>query len=288
TARRARDVVRFGKYLGTRIGDGHGQATMPQHRQVRQVVPYEANGTRFEGDLSQEVSKRSELIRGALNHELDADLLGPKFYNLGRSPREDRRALACRVPVLERRAIPDVKLLYLSAVVSVGDAAVRKYAVHVEEQQFDPSAALGQRHGAVTLREPFQAALAPGSLSSAGTRPSTSVMSSNPTGCPSGATTGNSLILCRRSNSTASATRPPSDTCKGFEVMPSPMGRSSASSRRCSNRRARSLSVKMPLSRPEASVSITAPVRRPRRRRRANTCRTVSSLDAIRNSSPRR
>ena len=64
------------------------------------------------------------------------------------------------------------------------------------------------------------------------------------------------------------------------------IGASSASSRLDSKSRARSLSVNKPASRPSASTSMIAPVRRPVCRTFANTARTVSVVGASRNSGP--
>ena len=96
-------------------------------------------------------------------------------------------------------------------------------------------------------------------------------MSSMPTGRPSASTTGSSLIFRAFSRSMASPSRASGPITTGFFVMTVSIGASSASSRRDSNSRARSLSVNSPASRPSSSTSMIAPVRRPVCRTCANT-----------------
>ncbi len=110
-------------------------------------------------------------------------------------------------------------------------------------------------------------------------------MSISPTGRPAASTTGSSLILRSAMTATASTIIAPTPTLSGWLVITSRIGLSRLRSRRCSNKRARSLSVKMPESLPSGSTSIVAPVRRPGTRARTSTSRTVWPSGATRHCS---
>src|SRR5438105_2375118 len=284
SARRPGHVMGVGPGLGTGVGHGDGQAAVAQERQVGQIVANTAYLLRLQPSRLQELLVCCELVRRALDYGLNLQL-GRADLDGARSPaRDDRRPLAQRAPGLEARAVAHMKELQLLAAVVVNDAAIGQHAVYVQDEHGNVGTTLGQhlfalhhgRHAFADSARPAHATWLMTSASAAGKRPITSVMSSRPTGLPDASTTGSSLMRWRWRISTASATRLPWATVSGSGVITSQMGRSRAASRRCSKSRARSLSVKMPDSRPLASNNITAPVRRPRRRPWAKTSRTVS------------
>ena len=177
--------------------------------------------------------------------------------------------------------------LISSAVVAVDDAAVGQHAVHVQHaaarwpaqrslQGLGASSAHLLRRVSATLRRTLRPRLDFARVRQI--RPIKSVMSSRPTGRPVAVDHRQFADLAAAAGSRPRpTTRVPSGTVIGCGVITSRMGRSRASSRRCSKSRARSLSVNRPQSRPASSTSMTAPVRRPRRAAWANTSRTVSS-----------
>ena len=105
-----------------------------------------------------------------------------------------------------------------------------------------------------------------------------------PTGQPSASTTGNSLILRSARISIASVIASPARTVVGAVTITSLTGRSRAPSLRFSIRRAKSLSVNKPASRPRWSVSMIAPVRRPGFVHDTRISRIVSAARATRQS----
>ena len=93
-------------------------------------------------------------------------------------------------------------------------------------------------------------------------KPGTSVMSTRPTGRPERSITGNSLIFRSDIKSIASIAIDSERTAQGRFVMYEEIGSSRGTSP-CSNNRARSESVKTPVSAPSPLTSIIAPVLRP-------------------------